>query len=29
MHFQTQVYKTERFIHQKGAESLAKYELCM
>ena len=27
MQFQTQVYITERFIHQKGAKKLVKYEL--
>ena len=27
MQFQTQVYRTSRFIHQKGAEKLVKDEL--
>ena len=29
MQFQTQFYKTENFIRQKGAEKLVKDELCM
>ena len=29
MQLQTQVYRSERFIHQRGAEKLVKDELCM